>query len=235
MNMNTPLRAKRSPILTPADTSAERVVCELEEDIILGRLRPRERLIEQDLARRFAVNRHIIRKALTVLENYGIVHKEPNKGAIVRDFSLDDVENVYEMRALLHERAAARISLPGAPELVATLEEIQARHSAAVEEGDLRLVNRINNEFHDTLFGACGNPYLAQDIAHYAWLAHAIRSYRIGDPDLLAQARDEHWRIIAALKDGDRPALVRLCVDHIQPSKEAYLLAHGWGPQLKAS
>ena len=64
-------------------------------------------------------------------------------------------------------------------------------------------------------------------IAQYAWLAHAIRSYRIADRTLLTQARDEHAAMIEAVSRGDRDRLARLCVDHIKPSKDAYLAAEG--------
>ena len=124
---------------------------------------------------------------------------------------------------MLQAHAARRIPLPAPRALIEALGAIHARHSHAVEKGELGAVYRLNNDFHNTLFAACGNPRLVEAIAHYAWLAHAIRSYRVADPRLLRQARDEHGAMIEALRRGDREALVRLVVEHIQPSKEAYL------------
>lgn len=201
----------------------EDVVRTLEEDIIFGRLRPRERLVEETLMERMGTKRHVVRQALMELERLGIVVRERNKGSAVRDFAPQEVEAIYEMRALLQRHAAERIPLPADPELVALLRSIHGRHARAVDAGDLRAVYRLNNQFHDTLFGACGNRYLVETISDYAWLAHAIRSYRIADPRLLAQARDEHARMIDALERGDRATLVRLSVEHIEPSKRAYL------------
>ena len=199
------------------------VVRILEEDIIFGRLKPRERLLEDALMERLAAKRHVVRQALAELERLGIVVRERNKGSAVRDFAPRDVEAIYDVRAVLQRHAAEQIPLPAADGLLQTLESIHARHSQAVEAGDLRAVYRLNNDFHDTLFAACGNPYLVQTISEYAWLVHAIRSYRIADPKLLRQARDEHALMIDALRRGERNALVELCVNHILPSKEAYL------------
>jgi len=212
----------------PADAASELadVIGALEEDIIFGRLKPRERLIEEGLARRFAVKRHVIREALAELEDHGLVAKERNKGCMVRDFAIRDVEQIYEMRELLQERAARRIRLPADALLVNRLTEIHRAHVAAISAGDLRRVFHLNNEFHDALFAACDNPYLTESIAQYAYLAHAIRSYRIADPVLLRQAAEEHAQMIAALDRGDRAELVRLCVEHINPAKEAYLRAY---------
>jgi DNA-binding GntR family transcriptional regulator len=201
----------------------DEVVRALEEDIIFGRLKPRERLVEETLMERTGAKRHVVRQALMELERLGIVVRERNKGSAVKDFVPDDVEAIYEMRELLQRHAAERIPLPANTGLITELRRIHEDHARAVEAGDLRAVYRLNNRFHDTLFGACGNPYLVETIADYAWLAHAIRSYRIADPELLAQARDEHARMIAALERADRAALVRLCVEHIEPSKQAYL------------
>lgn len=207
-----------------AETSQrERVVRLLEEDIIFGRLKPKERLVEDALMERLQVTRHVVRQALFELERLGIVVRERNKGCAVRYFPPTEVEHIYELREVLQAHAAGRIPLPASEALVRTLADIHANHSRAVEKGDLGAVYRLNNAFHSTLFGACGNPHLVEAIAHYAWLAHAVRSYRIADPGLLRQARDEHAAMIEALRIGDRERLVRLCVEHIRPSKDAYL------------
>ena len=216
----------RDPPSAEVSNGLADVIGALEEDIIFGRLKPRERLIEEGLAHRFAVKRHVIREALAELEDHGLVAKERNKGCMVRDFAIRDVEQIYEMRELLQERAARRIRLPADALLIARLTEIHRAHVTAIAAADLRRVFHLNNEFHDTLFAACGNPYLTESIAEYAYLAHAIRSYRIADPVLLRQAAEEHAQMIAALGGGDREELVRLCVEHINPAKEAYLRAY---------
>lgn len=211
------------PGVETATSAVEMVIRHLEEDIIFGRLKPRERLVEDVLMERLSVKRHVVRAALAELERLGIVVRERHKGSAVKDFEPAEVEALFEMRALLHRLAAEMIPLPAPPDLIDRLTRIHEEHSRAVEGGDLRAVYRLNNQLHDTLFEACGNPYLVRAISDHAWLAHAIRSYRIGDPDLLRQAREEHGLMIDALARGDRAALIRLCVDHINPSKEAYL------------
>lgn len=210
--------ARRQPAV-----SVDVVVRAIEEDIIFGHLKPRERLVEDTLMERHGAKRHVVRQALAELVRQGIVVHEPNKGCAVREFATDEVEALYDMRALLQAHAARLVPLPAPAGLVDELRRLHKAHSAAVEAGDLRAVYRLNNAFHDTLFAACGNPYLIRAIGDHAWLAHAIRSYRIGDPALLAQAREEHGEMIAALETGDRERLVALCVAHILPSKEVYL------------
>jgi len=201
------------------------VVQALEDDIIFGRLRPNDRLVEDTLIERYRAKRHVVRQSFAELETRGMVVREPNRGARIRGFSPKEVADIYDVRALLQGHAAALVPMPAPPSLLAELEGIQRAHSAAVDAADLRDVYHRNNEFHDAIFSACGNDYLAGEIRRYATLAHAIRSYRIGDPTLLEQARAEHVEMIEALRAGERETFVSLCVAHIEPSRRAYLEA----------
>jgi DNA-binding GntR family transcriptional regulator len=195
----------------------------LEEDIALGRILPRERLIEEELALRFGVNRHVIRQALMDLETIGLVIRQKNKGAMVRDLTPEDVINIYAVRELLEGKAAELIPLPTPPEVVARLKDIQQCHSKAADAGEFANVFRLNLLFHKTFFAACGNPHLADAIQHFALKAHIARSLTVGDPKLLKRAIEEHAEMVRYLERGDRANLVRLAVEHIIPSRDAYL------------
>ena len=199
------------------------VASALEFDILFGRLMPRERLVEDVLMQRFDAKRHVVRQALGELERIGIVTREPNRGAAVRDFSAQEVEEICELREILQRRAAQRMPLPADPGLVARLEEIQGRHDKAVARRDPRAIDRANEEFHHAFFAACGSAHLAAAIEHYAYLTRAMRLYPLVTRELLEQLRGEHWRMIEALKAADRRTLMALVVDHIQPSKRMYL------------
>ena len=199
------------------------VVRALEEEIALGQLRPRERLTEEDLAIRFQAKRHVVRQALVELEAMGIVVRQPNKGATVRDFQPEEVENIYLVRELVERRAAELIALPCEPDVLRRLREIHESHCAAAGRGDLRRVFRENLLFHRTFFAACRVPPLVEVIEQFALRAHAIRSYTIGDPGLLARVCEEHAGMIELLAGGRRDELIELVNAHIQPAKEAYL------------
>jgi DNA-binding GntR family transcriptional regulator len=210
-----------------SDASMPEVVRALEFDILFGNLRPRERLIEDALMQRFGAKRHTVRQALVQLEAMGIVTRTPNRGAAVRDFSAEEVEEIAEVRATLHRRAAQRMPLPASPSLLARLEALQRSHDEAVAARDPRAIDKANAAFHDALFAACGNRHLAEAIDHYFNLSRATRLYPLVDRVLLHRLRSEHRAMIKALKVGDRRALSRLVVDHIQHSKRIYLQVRG--------
>lgn len=207
----------------PETTSVDDIVSAIEEDIVLNRVHPKERLVEEDLMQRFTGKRHVVRQALFQLENAGLVERIKNRGAFVKSYTPAEVEGIYAMRELLEAAAAERIPMPAPADLIDALTAIQARHTAAVESRDMRTALRNNIDFHRTLFSACGNDYLSDTINEFAQKAHAIRFIGTTDHDALVLARDEHIAMIEALKQQNRAELHRLCYQHLQPSKERYL------------
>jgi len=204
------------------------IVAALEEDILFGRLRTRERLIEDELIDRFSATRHVVRQVLVELERKGMVLRERGRSAVVRDFSREEVEQICAVREMLHAHAAALIPLPAPPALLRKLEQLHEAHSKQVEAGDTSGIHRVNNAFHEMLFEACGNPFLLQSIRDYAQMSLGFRCHVMVNPFLARRARDEHQAMVAALKKGDRAKLVRLCVEHTRPSKRVYMTMQGW-------
>lgn len=209
-----------------AGATVARIAEQLEEDIVLGRLHPRERLIEQALADRFATHRAAVRQAIFALDAKGVIEHVPNRGAVVRDLKPEEVRQIYEVRELLELAAARAIPLPVPRADLATLRDIQKRHSRAVDEGDMGTVIRSNIEFHQRMFALCGNPQLIEAIEHFARRAHAIRSYSNANPGYLKRVRQDHLDMLDALRRGDREQLVALCRSHLRPSQEAYIGAY---------
>ena len=202
------------------------VVEQLEEDIVFGRLRPRERLVEEDLVDRFGVKRHIIRQGLVELERIGIVVRLRGKGARVCEFTPEEVEQLYAVRELLETQAAKQIPLPAEKELIKELTAIQRAHAKAVDAGDLKTIYRSNIRFHQVLYAACGNPYLSEAINLYAMKANVIRFYVGRDPAMFAGSRDQHAQMIEALREGKRDELIELSIQHLRPSPKAYIDAY---------
>jgi DNA-binding GntR family transcriptional regulator len=206
------------------------VASSLEEDIVLGRLHPRERLIEDDLMRRFGVKRHVVRRGLANLEQMGIVERVPNRGALVRAYRADEIQQLYVLRNLLEGHGALLIPMPLAKADIEDLKKVQAVHDAAVARGDLGMVFHANVNFHELLFSKTGNSYLADAIRQFALRTHGIRFYCLTYPGYLEQARREHWEMIAAIENCDRQSLVRLCNQHLLASRQCYETAAGIRP-----
>ncbi|KGD92307.1 GntR family transcriptional regulator [Achromobacter sp. RTa] len=206
-----------------APGAVQAAVAALEEDIVFGRLHPRERLTEDDLMARFSMKRHVVRQVLADLELLGVVEKKRNVGAVVRAFSAREVMELYALREVLEVHAASLIPLPVPPARLAALIAVQREHDAAVADGDARRVFRSNQRFHHEFFGLLDNAVLGQAIEEYARRTHPIRFGSLTSAAYRERARQEHWALINALRDGDRKALMAVCRNHLVPSRDAYL------------
>ena len=202
------------------------VVQRLEEEIVLGFLHPKERLVEDELMSRFNVKRHLIRTALDELVQLGVVERRKNIGAVVRSYDYAEVADLYEMRDLLEAEAARRMECPAKPEKIALLKSIQDEHDKAVIAGDLQLIFRANMAFHTALFSLCPNKELIKTIRYFFTQTHAIRSFSARSAESQARSRIEHHAIIKALELGEKEDLIRLCREHISPARDEYLSAN---------
>src|SRR3974390_550767 len=175
----SPSKRARQPAI------ADRIATSLEEDIVLGRRHPRERLVEQDLCDRFNTHRGDVRLALFELEKKAIVQRIPNRGAIVRDLTPKEVMDIYAVREELEVMAARVLPFPVSASDLRRLEQMQKRHSAAVDAGDMLTVFYSNLHFHNALFSLCGNACLIEMIEHLAQKVYGIRSYANAFPESL--------------------------------------------------
>ena len=146
-----------SPEAVPGDAFSAQIAGELETDIVFGRLRPGQKLPEEELAERFGATRHQVREALSRLERTGIVVKERNKGVTVRRYGIEEVGEIYEVREILQRHAALRIPLPAPKESIVALEAIHTEYEEAIARGDFHAIQKSNDRFHTELFRLCGN------------------------------------------------------------------------------
>ena len=224
--MSRELRAEQAhggPKLS-SDELARDITTRLEEGIVFGHLNPRERLMEEELAERYGTKRHVIRQALQELERLGLVERARNRGAVVKLYEAQEVEDIHAVRVLLEGHAASLIPLPLPEAAIARLRALQRRHAEATEQGDRREVFRANIEFHRALFDHCGNRALIEAITLFGQKSHAYRSIFVNDRDYLRWAAADHLSMIEAVEKGDRDRLVELCRAHLVPAKDHYIV-----------
>src|ERR1700676_5585759 len=219
---------KSRQISTPParEPAAVIIAKRIEEDIVLGRRQPRERLVEQDLCVLFQTHRGGVRVALCELEKRGLVERIPNRGALVRGLTPLEVQEIYAVREELEVMAVRIIPFPIGNKDIERLEQLQRRHAAAIAAGDLLNVFYSNLSFHQALFGLCGNACLIETIELLAQKVYGIRSYANAVPESLDGAPLDHLDMMRALRASRRDDLVALTRRHVKPSPEAYIKAY---------
>ncbi|MGA7808959.1 GntR family transcriptional regulator [Bradyrhizobium sp.] len=219
-------KVRQAPVVSREPGAADLIARRIEEDIVLGRRHPRERLIEQDLCDLFQTHRGDVRLALFELERKGLIERIPNRGAMVRALTPREVREIYTVREELEAMAVRTIPFPVAAKQIQRLEELQRQHTDAVAKGDLLTVFYSNLRFHQVLFGLSGNACLIETIDLLARKVHGIRFYANAFPDSLDRARLDHLEMISALRGARRDDLIALTRRHLKPSPEAYIRAY---------
>jgi DNA-binding GntR family transcriptional regulator len=191
------------------------VTAQLREAITRGHLSPNERLVEADLAARFAVNRAHIRVALAMLDQDGLVVRLPNRGARVRAISdreaIEIVETRLAIEAMVARQAAMRADALGR----AALLKIEKDMTRAVAQGDTAAYSQCNAALHRELQRLAGNA--TADRILNTLKSHLVRlQFRV----ILLPGRPkaslaEHRAIVKAVCAGDGEAAERAMRKHL--------------------
>ncbi len=207
---------------------------QLESAILTGELKPRERLVEQDLAARLGMSRTPIREALRRLEERGLVRILPHRGAVVAEISPEDIENIYVVRchveSLAARLAAARIS-PRTFEQVGDLEAALSRQSTS---GNVRALMQANDVFHDTIYGVAENACLLEVIQQLRRQVHPVRFSAWSQPERISRSLAEHREMVEVLRRQDGDGLAELTQRHLAVAKDAYLTSLAGRPDSRA-
>ena len=145
---------------------------------------------------------------------------------MVRDLTPKEVTEIYAVRVELEVMAARILPFPVAASDLAKLDELQKKHSAAVDSGDMLTVFHTNLQFHQAMFGLCGNSCLIETIERLAQKVSGIRSYANAFPEALDRVRRDHVEIVEALRASRRDKLIDLTRRHLKPSPAAYIRAY---------
>ncbi len=136
----------------------------IREAIIDGRLAPGQRLKEEELARELGISRTPVREALLILESEGLVESIPKRGATVRSYAVDDLDDLYQLRALLEGYAARRAADAHlARRTSCACEESCDRFDRLRAEDDLLDLVKENLFFHNVILEAAGERPARRD------------------------------------------------------------------------
>jgi len=200
----------------------EMVFESLREAIILGRLKPGERLMEIQLAEEMGVSRTPVREAIRKLELEGFVVMVPRKGAYVAGVSVKDIADVFEVRSALEGLAAGLAAERITEEEMEELEKVILQISG---EEDILTVVKKDNEFHELIYRASRNERLKQIITHLQEQISRFRMTSLSVPGRLKIAVGEHKKIIEAICSRNVDLSMKLASEHMENAEQNLLNA----------
>ena len=195
--------------------------------ILAGRLKPGERLIEDRLSAELGVSRVPVREALRGLSMEGLVRLEPNRGASVTEVTSALLAELVEVRTLLEALNARLAARRHDPEIVALLQDTLRRGNEAAQSGTADELAELNAEFHERLAEASRNSVLS-DIMRSLRERTGL-AFSINGPARAREDWKEHAAILAAVIEGNEEIAALLAARHVKSAADAFARAHAAG------
>lgn len=198
-----------------AKTLAERIEDRIETEIVEGRLRPGDRLDEEELATRLSVSRTPIREALRKLASTGLVTIRPRLGASVARPTMAEIIELFELVAEL-EAFAARLACERADP--AQLEEIAMTHAACqklADAGTAETYFEANRKFHGAIWQGSNNRALVEQLLQIDRRLSPYRRHITFHPGRRHGSQSEHQKIADALVSRDTQSAAAEMRDHV--------------------
>jgi DNA-binding GntR family transcriptional regulator len=201
----------------PAPGSAARRAYDFAKWAILTAVyRGGDVITEGGLAHEVGVSRTPAREALLRLEVEGLVRLYPKKGAVVTEFSVHDVQDVLEARALVENHTAAK-SFAGRATLLPLVERAHREMRQRRRERDTAGFTEADRVFHELIVDAADNAVLSSIYRMLRERQTLFTSVIVrGREDRMDAAIAEHERIIDALRGDDEKTFCRIVNEHLQ-------------------
>lgn len=210
---------KKEIVLT---RNASELASELIREAILdGRLTAGERLKEEQLAKDLGISRTPVREALLLLQAEGLIQSVPNRGAIVRAYSSQELADMYELRALLESYAARRAAVRVTEEQLAELSRSCKRFRELRLACDVKGLSKENLFFHFQVAEAAGTAKLVDLVQSAIQVPLVVTSFSWYSKGEARRSEDFHRRIVAALRAGDPERAELLMKEHIFEGRDA--------------
>ena len=193
---------------------------ELERMILAGELAAGAKLNEASVADTLGVSRGPVREAFRALEESGLVRLEKNRGVFVRQISVAEANEIYEVRAALDEWTGRRLAQTATAENVRELRAFVERMDRAAAKDDVHAYWLLNLEFHDRLVSLAGNAKL---LATYRRLVNELNLFRrqtLAQGGTLPLSTREHRDIVDKIAAGNPASAGRALYDHVMASRE---------------
>ncbi|WP_198157031.1 GntR family transcriptional regulator [Aquincola tertiaricarbonis] len=210
-----------------AATRLAAVTTRLRDAILSGVYRPGQRLTEVALSEEMNTSRTPVTAALKALVEQGLVLYATNRGYWVREFSLEEVLEAYEVRGCLEGLACRRAAERGLPahlaELLRHCLEIGERVTAGARLAatDHAVYQRMNVEFHNAILEASGNRRLNGFVQRANEMPIASdRMVLWGDREIVRRSHDAHVRVLDAIQRGQGTRAEMLMREHIHEAAQ---------------
>jgi len=192
---------------------------ELERLIFEGKIKVGERVNESILAAQFKTSRGPLREALRALGEQGLIEFERNRGAFVRQVSLEEAEELYDLRAALDDEVGRKVAGRLDAEQTGMLEKLVVSMDGAIRHHDIKSYYANNLRFHDLLLLYAGNRQLADVYRRVMKGLHLFRLRGLYSDGAAEMSNAEHALILKAVQVGDAQSAGHTLRSHVEAAR----------------
>jgi phosphonate utilization transcriptional regulator len=221
--------------LVQSSSLATLVQHEIERMILAGDLPAGARLTEASIAERLGVSRGPVREAFRALEGSGLVRVEKNRGVCVRQVSLQEADEIYELRAVLDEFVGRRLAQTATPPQIRELRQMVERMEKASARNDVDAYLAANLDFHDRMVELTGNTKLLVTYRRLVNELHLFRRTTLAQGGALPVSTREHREIVDRIAAGQAAAAGRALFEHVAASRTRMHKIYGDGRDAPAA
>jgi len=178
---------------------SHRIADRIREMIVAHDLEPGQRVNEVRLAGALGVSRTPLREALSSLAAEGALTSIPRKGFYVAPLTVEELKDIYPIRAILDPAALRMAGLPA----VSVIDDLERLNVRIEKARDVESRIRLDDDWHLKLVGGCGNAVLIDLIRQFIRRTHRYEYGYLRSRHNLAVAVQEHREILAALRADD--------------------------------
>ncbi len=199
----------------------EELVMRLRDILLENEFQAGDKVPEKALCEQLGVSRTPMREALKVLAADGLITLIPNRGAIFRSITIEEINNLFPvigaLEALAGELACAQIS----DQEIKTLKILHGKMHTAYQSKNLMTYFKLNQQIHETIISAAKNQVLSEQ---YTTLSNRLRRARYQanmSDQRWSDAISEHDNMISAIEQRDGNALAKILKSHLQQKHQA--------------
>ena len=201
-------------------TLSAAIVEQLRRDILDGTYAAGAQLRQDALADTFQVSRIPVREALFQLEAEGLLRIEPHKGAIVSAFSLEEIDDVFDLRVLLEPRMLAQSAPLLTPQDFAEAVALEAEFAHAIAEQDVAQWGQLNARYHLALYRHACQPRTLAIVTSLLQTSDRFTRLQMNRAPALTRAESEHRKLLRLCKEGKVPEACDFLVAHIEKVRQ---------------
>ncbi|TSB01707.1 GntR family transcriptional regulator [Sphingorhabdus contaminans] len=215
--------------------ASDRAYDHIRNMILSGELSPGEQIREEALAELCGVSRTPVRDALRRLEAELFIRRNESQRSFVADWSLDDLEEAFQLRAMLEayaaRRAAKRISWDQLARLRSHNDAIH--HAITAPTPDIPKFLDHNRQFHAIVLEAAGSGRLAGMLAQVIEQPVVLRTAKQYDMENLKRSHHEHDELLIAFDNRDGEWAAAVMTGHIRRAFHVYAAAHSGDADIR--